>query len=131
MAAIFIMIAAMLIQECKGQGTAFEQLQAAYLSIELEKTKKENSHLRAQQQQAAIKIASLEEENARLKEQLQLAQQRQFGKKRDAGELPVNNASKANSEQQTVAGYTRKKRINRVDVSLMFLNYHNISLNMI
>jgi transposase len=92
----------------KGQGTPFEQLQAAYLSIELEKIKKENSHLRAQQQQAAIKIASLEEENARLKEQLQLAQQRQFGKKRDAGELPVDNAS--DGEQQTVAGYTRKKK---------------------
>jgi hypothetical protein len=39
MMAVFIMIAAMLIQDLKRQGTPFEQLQAAYLSIELDQAK--------------------------------------------------------------------------------------------
>jgi hypothetical protein len=112
MAAIFIMIAAMLIQECKRQGTPYEQLQAAYLTIELHKLKKENSDLRVQQQQAEIKIASLEEEIIRLKEQLQLAQQRHFGNKRDAGESSANNDA-TEDERQLVAGYTRKKKNNK------------------
>ena len=43
-------------------------------------TEIEINHLRAEQQQASIKIASLEEENVRLKEQLKLAQTRYFGK---------------------------------------------------
>jgi transposase len=111
MAAIFIMIAAMLFQDFKGQGTPFEQLQAAYLSIQLDKIKKENSHLLAQHQQDVIEITSLKEENARLKEQLQLAQQRHFGNKRDVGESSVSDS--AEGERQTVAGYTRKKKNNK------------------
>jgi hypothetical protein len=59
-----------------------------------------------------MKIPSLEEENARLKEQLQLAQQRHFGNKRDGGE-PSSNNNATEDEQQTVAGYTRKKKKNK------------------
>lgn len=104
------MIVAMLIRDHHNTGTPFEQLQVAYLlGIELSCAKTEINHLRAQQQQSAIKIASLEEENARLKEQLQLAQARSFGKKRDTGEIQTDNHEQS-GEQQTVTGYTRTKK---------------------
>lgn len=109
MADYFIMISAMLNQEAIGQGTPFEQLQFAYVSIQLDQAKKEISHLRAEQQQASIKIASLEEENARLKEQLKLAQNRYFGKKKDAGEAPPETDAGKN-ETITVASHARKKK---------------------
>ena len=110
MAADLAIMAAMLIHDSKRQDTPFAQLQAAYaLSIALEKTQQENRLLRAEQQQSATRITSLEEENARLKEQLQLAQQRHFGKKRDIGEPPPENEPSQNN-QQTVASYTRQKK---------------------
>lgn len=88
------------------QGTPLEQLEAAYGQL---------SVLRFEKQQCDIKIASLEEENARLKEQLQLAQQRHFGKKRDAsnaGEPVADDAPPQNETEQatTVASYLRKKK---------------------
>lgn len=107
MAVYFIMIAAMLNQEHTGQGTPFEQFQFAYVGIQL--LEKENNHLRAGRQQDAIKIASLEEEITCLKEQLQLAQQRHFGKKTDKVELPPSNNATA-GELQTVGSYTRQKK---------------------
>src|SRR5271165_1182971 len=110
MAVHHVIMPAMLLQNSTTQKTPFEQMQSAYLlHIELDKAKKEICHLRSEQQQFAIRIASLEEENARLKEQLQLAQQRHFGKKRDTGELPPSNEP-SQQEQQTVAGYTRQKK---------------------
>ena len=109
MAVYFIMIAAMLTQDYTRQGVPLEQFQFAYLGIQLNKLNQENNHLRAEHQQDAIKIASLEEENARLREQLQLAQQRHFGKKRDTVEAPVNPELSENT-YQTVASYSRKKK---------------------
>lgn len=103
------MIAAMLNQDNMEQGKSFEQFQFAYLSIQLNQAKKEINHLHAERQQDAIKIATLEEEIARLREQLQLAQQRHFGKKSDIGETPVNNDTPEN-QAQTIAGYTRQKK---------------------
>jgi transposase len=98
------MIAVMETQNFSKIEKEFSQFQSAYaLSIELDKVQQENMLLKAGQQQLAIKVASLEEEIARLKEQLQLAQARHFGKKRDLGELPL-----ANDKTQSVAGYTRK-----------------------
>lgn len=109
MAVYMIIIAAMLKQDNIRQGTPFEQFTTAYLSIQLDQAKKEINHLRAEHQQASIKIASLEEENARLKEQLKLAQERHFGKKRDACDPPALQDS-SETVHQTVAGYTRKKK---------------------
>lgn len=100
----------MLNQECNRQGTPFEQLEAAYLIIELDKVTKENQHLRAEHQQANHKIAYLEEEIVRLKEQLQLAQQRQFGKKRDSYDTDKDQIPSAPVELQTITGYVRKKK---------------------
>src|SRR5690349_15887556 len=109
MVVYFIMITTMLTQDYNGQGTPFEQFASAYLSIQLDQAKKEINHLRAKNQQATIKINSLEEEVARLKEQLQLAQQRHFGKKRDSGETSANQDTSEN-QSQTVASYTRQKK---------------------
>src|SRR5260221_9091777 len=106
MAVYFIMIAAMLTQDYTSQGIPLEQFQFAYLGIQLNKLTQENNHLRAEQQQDAIKIASLEDEISRLKEQLQLAQQRHFGKKHDTGESPVNPELLENT-YQAVAAYSR------------------------
>jgi transposase len=63
------------------------------------------SVLSIEHNQAIQKIKGLEEENARLKEQLQLMQQRQFGKRSETqvGE-PMGTA-----QLQSIAGYTRKK----------------------
>jgi predicted nuclease with TOPRIM domain len=64
--------------------------------------------LESLQQESNIKITSLEEEIKRLKEQVQLMQQRHFGKKSEvnAGEPTVE----ANDTLlQTISGYTRKK----------------------
>jgi transposase len=100
----------MLIHDPINKLTPFEQMQSAYvLYIELDQAKKEICHLKSQHQQSTLKITLLEEENARLKEQLQLALQRHFGKKSDAGEIPLSNEP-SHKEQQTVASYTRKKK---------------------
>lgn len=97
----------MLIQDAKLQGSHLAQFQMAYmLGIELGKMQEENRHLRAEHQQSAIKINSLEEEVARLKEQLRLAQLRHFGKKSEVGEPLIEKSAPT---LQTVAGYTRKK----------------------
>jgi transposase len=107
MAVYCIIIPAMIINDRQTKIRLFEQMQSAYvLGIELDKAKKEICYLKSQQQQSTLKITSLEEEIARLKEQLQLAQQRQFGKKRETGELPSPNEP----SQQTVASYTRQKK---------------------
>ncbi len=108
MAVYFIMIAAMLKQDDTRQGSPFEQFQFAYFGIQLDLAKKEITHLKAERRQDAIKIFSLEEEIIRLKEQLQLAQQRQFGKKRDIGEMPIPT-NEVTSEATTVSSHTRKK----------------------
>lgn len=64
--------------------------------------------LESLQQESNIKIASLEEEINRLKEQVKLMQERRFGKKSEvnAGEAIVNSDE---SLLQAVSGYTRKK----------------------
>jgi transposase len=99
----------MFIQDKTTKAPPFEQLQAAYLSIELNKAKQEIHFLQAERQQAVLKITSLEEEIARLKEQLHLAQQRHFGKKRDVGE-PLPCADVTEGPYQTVASYQRQKK---------------------
>ena len=99
----------MLTQDYNIKGTPLQQLEAAYLIIELDKVKKENCQLRALQQQDAIKIGSLEEEVARLKEQLKLSQQRYFGKKSDKEALP-HTPSSPDIPKEVVASYTRKRK---------------------
>lgn len=73
-----------------------EQLEAAYLMIKLN--------------EAQTKIAVLEAENTRLKEQLQLAQQRHFGKKKDSGEIPADLPAEGETVTQTVSSYTRTRK---------------------
>jgi transposase len=87
----------MLNQDTVAQGGSFNQLQVAYmLGIE-------NSHLRALHQQIENENNFLKEENARLKEQLQLAQSHRFGKKTETGEPIVD------SKTIVVAAHQRKK----------------------
>lgn len=88
------------------KGNPLDQFQVAYvLSIELDKTKEENRHLRALQQQTETENNYLKEENARLKEQLGLAQSRHFGKKTEIGEPIVENN---NAKTINVTAHTRK-----------------------
>ena len=96
----------MLIRDMSSQGSQNNQLHLSYmLGIELSRTKEENQHLRSLHQQVHIENQSLREENARLKEQLRLAQLRQFGKKsEEAGDSKVNSTEK----QITVSAHTRK-----------------------
>ncbi|MFA6038518.1 MAG: cell division protein ZapB [Legionellales bacterium] len=94
----------MLIENNTSNKTPIEQLEVAYSQATAE-----ICHLRAQQQQLEIKNASLEEEIARLKEQLQLAQQRHFGKKKDISEIPVDPLEGL-TVKQTVSSYTRTRK---------------------
>lgn len=57
------------------------------------------------------KVSSLEDEVARLKELLKLQQERQFGKKSEVSLAP--RAGAAPEMSQTVAAYTRRKKIGR------------------
>jgi transposase len=85
--------------------TPLEQFQFAYLlSIELHKANEENQKLRALQQQSEVEIDCLKEEVARLKEQLQLAQLRQFGKRTETNNPPVEPEAR----QISVCAHTRK-----------------------
>lgn len=87
------------------QKTTVEQLEDAYsLHLELTKAKKEIDSLQNKNQ-------ALEQEIARLKEQLQLAQQRHFGKKNETGDIVAQpEATTAEAEEVTVSAYTRKKK---------------------
>ncbi len=88
------------------QDAATEQLDDAYiLRYKLVEAKKEINSLQAKNQ-------ALEEENARLKEQLQLAQQRHFGKKKESGDSVAGPEESAPPLEQ-VASYTRKKKTNK------------------
>jgi transposase len=100
--------------------TPLEQFQFAYLlSIELHKAYEENQKLRALQQQSEVEIHGLKEEVARLKEQLQLAQCRRFGKQTETNHQPVE----AQDKQITVSSHTRrygkKSRGRTIDTSQM------------
>lgn len=88
------------------QGSRSDQLHLSYmLGIELSRTKEENQHLRSLHQQNQSEIHFLKDENARLKEQLRLAQLRQFGKKSEQAGEPVGNPAE---KQVTVSAHTRK-----------------------
>lgn len=96
----------MLIKDNLTTGSSIDQLQVAFmLGIELDKTKEENQQLRALQQQTEIENNYLKAENARLKEQLALAQSRRFGKKTEVGE-PI--ADHNHSQTINVAAHKRK-----------------------
>lgn len=99
---------AMFIQN-EEQKTAITQLEDAYiLHQKLVKAKEEIDSLQVRQKESDLKISSLEQEVARLKEQLQLAQQRHFGKKKETGDIIAKQEESA-PELEQVAGYTRKK----------------------
>ena len=88
------------------QKTAIAQLEDAYtLYIALVKAKEEINSLQTKNQE-------LEEEIARLKEQLQLAQQRHFGKKTETGEATSSEGIEPQEpgELETVTGYERRKK---------------------
>jgi transposase len=101
---------AMFIQE--EQKTATAQLEDAYILLqELIKAKEEISSLQVRQKESDHKIEALEKEIERLKEQLQLAQQRHFGKKKESGDIVTNHeATVTEPEKVTVAAHTRKKK---------------------
>jgi len=103
---VLIIMRLMLIRDISSQGSRNNQLHLSYmLGVELSQIKEENQHLRSLHQQSQSEIHFLKDENARLKEQLRLAQLRQFGKKSEqAGEPGGNSAEK----QVTISAHTRR-----------------------
>jgi transposase len=102
---------AMFTQE-KEQKTAACQLENAYsLRQELTKAKEEIDSLHSKNVALEQQNMALEQEVARLKEQLQLAQQRHFGKKKETGDIVAPpEVTTPESEKVTVGAYTRHKK---------------------
>jgi len=96
----------MLIRDMSAQESGNNQLHLSYmLGIELNRTKEENQHLHSLHQQVQSENHYLKEENARLREQLRLARERQFGKKSEAAGEPAGHPAE---KQITVSAHTRK-----------------------
>lgn len=122
----------MLIQDSLIKGSPIDQLQVALmLGVELDKTKKEIKQLRALQQQTEIENNYLKAENAKLKEQLALAQSRRFGKKTEIGEaVASDNQTKTiniAAHQRKVGG--KKSRGRNIDTSNLprFVVHHDLN----
>jgi transposase len=102
---------AMFIQH-EEQETAITQLEDAYILLQaLIKAKEEICSLQIRQKESDHKIAVLEQEIVRLNEQLQLAQQRHFGKKKETGDIVAPpEVTPLELEKVTVGAYTRNKK---------------------
>lgn len=115
----------------QGENDAKQTAAYSLLLGEYEAALKKIQCLESTQQVLDIKIASLEEEITRLKEQVRLMQHRRFGKKSESkiGE-PLSEPMV--TQVQNVAGYTRKKRLNygrTIDTSILPRHkfYHDLS----